>query len=284
MREPGPKIGNGSGDGSEGRIADGPAVELRRASVRIDGRTVLGPVDLRVERGERWVLLGSNGGGTTTLLALAGARRQPSSGRVAVLGAALGGSDVRGVHPKVSHTSHVLAERLPPGLDVRTVVLTGKRAVLSPWFQEFDADDEARAATLLDRVGCAHLAARRFDTCSQGERQRVLLARALYPDPELLILDEPASGLDLPARETLIDALETALARPSAPTTILATHHLEEIPPSSTHAALLREGRLVANGEIGGVLTPSRLEACFGIAMDVGRRGTRWWATVRPRS
>jgi iron complex transport system ATP-binding protein len=269
--------------GTEGRTTVGPAVDLRDATVRIDGRTVLGPVDLRVEPGERWVLLGPNGGGKTTLLALAGARRQPSSGRVVVLGATLGSADVRAIHPKVSHTSHVLAERLHPGLDVRTVVLTGKRAVLSPWFQEFDLDDEARATTLLDRVGCAHLAARRFDTCSQGERQRVLLARALYPDPELLILDEPASGLDLPARETLIDALETALAQPSAPTTILATHHLEEIPPSSTHAALLRAGLLVASGAIEDVLTPRELEACFGITMDVGRRGARWWATARPR-
>ena len=270
--------------GSEGRTAVGPAVELRRASVRIDGRTVLGPVDLRVEREERWVLLGPNGGGKTTLLALAGARRQASAGHVAVLGSVIGRADVRAIHPKISHTSHVLAERLPPGLDVRTVVLTGKRAVLSPWFQEFDQDDERRAATLLDRVGCAHLATRRFDTCSQGERQRVLLARALYPDPELLILDEPASGLDLPARETLIDALETALTQPSAPTTILATHHLEEIPPSSTHAALLRDGLLVASGGIEHVLTPSGLEACFGMAMDVGRRGARWWATARAKS
>jgi iron complex transport system ATP-binding protein len=260
------------------------AVELRQASVRIDGRTVLGPLDLRVGRGDRWVLLGPNGGGKTTLLALAGARRQPSSGRVAVLGATLGSTDVRAIHPTISHTSHVLAERMPPGLTVRTVVLTGKRAVLSPWFQDFDVEDERRAATLLDRVGCAHLAARRFDTCSQGERQRVLLARALYPRPELLILDEPASGLDLPAREILIEALEAVLAQPGAPTTILATHHLEEIPPSSTHAALLRDGRLVASGEIEDVLTPSGLEACFGIAMDVGRRGARWWAAAHPRS
>ena len=260
------------------------AVELRHAEVRIDGRAVLGPIDLRIGRGERWVLLGPNGGGKTTLLTLAGARRQPSSGRVAVLGVVLGSGNVRGVHPSISHTSHVLAERMPTGMRVETVVLTGKRAVLSPWFQEFDEEDRRRAATLLDRVGCAHLAERRFDTCSQGERQRVLLARALYADPELLILDEPASGLDLPARETLIEALEAVLAQPSAPTTILATHHLEEIPPSSTHAALLRDGRLVASGEIVDVLTPEPLEACFGIAMDVGRRGARWWGVARPRS
>jgi iron complex transport system ATP-binding protein len=272
---------SGEASGTQDRTTSPAAVELRRASVRIEGRTVLGPVDLRVGRGERWVLLGPNGGGKTTLLALAGARRQPSSGRVEVLGAALGRADVRAIHPRISHTSHVLAERMPPGLPVLTVVLTGKRATLSPWLQEFDEEDERRAVTLLDRVGCAHLAARRFDTCSQGERQRILLARALYPDPELLILDEPASGLDLPARETLIEALEAVVAQPSAPTTIVATHHLEEIPPSSTHAALLRDGLLVGSGAIEEVLTPGSLEACFGIAMDVGRRGARWWGVAR---
>lgn len=269
-------------EGGTERPAGPAAVELRRAMVRIDGRTVLGPIDLRVGPGEHWVLLGPNGGGKTTLLALAGARRQPSSGRVAVLGVALGSADVRALHPKISHTSHVLAERMPPGLSVLTVVLTGKRAVLSPWFQEFDEEDERRAATVLDRVGCGHLAARRFDTGSQGERQRVLLARALFPDPELLILDEPASGLDLPARESLIDALEAVATQLPAPTTILATHHLEEIPPSTTHAALLRDGRLVASGEIEDVLTPPSLEECFGIAMVMGRRGTRWWAVAGP--
>jgi iron complex transport system ATP-binding protein len=256
------------------------AVEMRKAQVRIDGRVILGPIDLMVGRAERWVLLGPNGGGKTTLLALAGARRQPTSGRVTVLGVTLGTADVRALHPRISHTSHVLAERMPPDLTVRTVVLTGKRATLSPWFQEFDDADERRAAALLARVGCGHLAARRFATVSQGERQRVLLARALFPDPELLLLDEPASGLDLPARESLIEALEAV----AAPTTIVATHHLEEIPPSTTHAALLREGRIVASGEVEGVLTPQLLEDCFGIAMQVGRRGTRWWATAAPRS
>ncbi|MGH2672935.1 MAG: ABC transporter ATP-binding protein [Actinomycetota bacterium] len=254
---------------------------MRKAQVRIDGRVVLGPIDLVVGRGERWVLLGPNGGGKTTLLALAGARRQPSSGRVTVLGLTLGTADVRDLHPRISHTSHVLVERVPPDLSVRTVVLTGKRATLAPWFQEFDEADVRRAAALLERVGCGHLAARRFATGSQGERQRVLLARALFSDPELLILDEPASGLDLPAREALIEALEAVAAR--APTTILATHHLEEIPPSTTHAALLRDGLLIASGEMDGVLTPQRLEDCFGIAMEVGRRGGRWWAAAGPR-
>ena len=266
---------------SEGRASDAPfAVEMRGAQVRIDGRVVLDEIDLEIGRGERWVLLGPNGGGKTTLLSLAGARRQPSSGRVAVLGVTLGAADVRGLHPKISHTSHVLAERMPPDLSIRTVVLTGKRSTLSPWFQKFDGADERRATRLLEQVGCAHLAVRRFATASQGERQRVLLARALFSDPELLILDEPASGLDLPGREALIDALEAVAAASHAPTTIVATHHVEEIPPSTTHAALLRDGRVVASGQVEGVLTPARLEDCFGIAIEVGRRGARWWATA----
>jgi iron complex transport system ATP-binding protein len=265
----------------DGIAGGGPAVELRSAAITIDGRTVLGPLNLRIAAGERWAVLGPNGSGKTTLLALAGARRQPSVGDVVVLGRLLGSADVRAIHPRISHTSHVLAERMPGGLTVRTVVLTGKRGVLSPWFQEFDDHDHDRAAVLLEQVGCGDLADRRFESCSQGERQRVLVARALYPEPDLLIMDEPASGLDLPAREALIDALEMGLTRSPSLTTILATHHLEEIPPSATHAALLRGGRLVADGEIAGVLTPERLGSCFGIAMDVERRGGRWWATAR---
>ena len=266
---------------SEDRARDpGPAIEMRGATVRIDGRTVLGPIDLAVGSGERWVLLGPNGGGKTTLLALAGGRRQPSSGRVSVLGRALGATDVRTLHRRISHTSHLLAELMPTGLDVRSVVLTGKRSSLAPWFQTYDDADARRAATLLELVGCADLAERRFATCSQGERQRVLLARALFAEPELLILDEPASGLDLPARETLIAAIEATVGGPAAPTVVLATHHLEEVPPSTTHAALLRDGRIVAHGTVEDVLRPDPLRACFGIPLDVGRRGARWWAAA----
>lgn len=260
---------------------DGTAVRMRGAEVRIDGRTVLGPLDLRIGRGERWVLLGPNGSGKTTLLALAGAHRQPSRGTVTVLGTVLGRGDVRLLHPRISHTSHVLAEMIDPDLPVLTVVLTGKRSTLSPWFQRFGPDDERRARDLLDRVGCGTLAGRRFATGSQGERQRILLARALFPVPELLILDEPASGLDLPSRELLLEAIEALGSDGVVPTTVLATHHLEEVPPSATHAALLRAGRLVAAGPIREVLTAGRLEAALGIPVDVRRRADgRWWATA----
>ena len=262
--------------------SNSPAVQMWRASVRIDGQVVLGPIDLVVERGERWVLLGPNGSGKTTLLSLAGARRQPSSGRVTVLGTRIGREDVRAVHPKVSHTSHVLTELMPSGLSVETVVLTGKRATLSPWFQTFDEGDRRRARLLLEQLGCGGLVQRTFATCSQGERQRVLIARALFAEPELVILDEPASGLDLPSREALIEALETVVSNPVAPTTLVATHHLEEITPSTTHAALLRGGCLVAHGEIDRVLTDRHLEACFGIPLQVSHRLGRWSATAEP--
>jgi iron complex transport system ATP-binding protein len=247
--------------------------------VRIEGRTILGPIDLVVRRDERWVLLGPNGSGKTTLLSLAGARRQPSSGRITVLGTTFGHGDIRALHGRISHSSHVLAELMPPDLSAETVVLTGKRMTLSPWFERYDDDDRARAQLLLRDLGCAHLVGRRFSTGSQGERQRVLLARALFTAPELLILDEPASGLDLPAREALIASLEVA-AGSGGPAMIVATHHLEEIAPSMTHAALLRDGRLVAAGAIDDVLTAERLSETFGLRVEVGRRGGRWWAAA----
>lgn len=258
------------------------AVAMRGALVRIDGLAVLGPLDLTVGRGDRWVVLGPNGSGKTTLLSLAGARRQPSSGRVTVLGTRLGAGDVRTLHPRISHTSHVLGELMPPGMTAVGVVLTGKRSTLVPWFQRFDADDDRRARQLLDQVGCGHLADRPFSTGSQGERQRALLARALFGVPELLILDEPASGLDLPAREGLLDAIGSLERDAVGPTTIIATHHLEEIPPSATHAALLRDGRLVAAGPIEETLTTGVLESTFGIRVELGRRGGRWWAFAAP--
>jgi len=256
-----------------------PIVELDGAVVRVEGRTILGPLDLVIRLHERWVLLGPNGSGKTTLLSVAGARRQPSEGRVRVLGATLGRSDIRALHGRISHTSHVLAELMPPNLLAETVVLTGKRMTLSPWFQRYSEDDRRRAEDLLREFGCGHLVGRRFSTGSQGERQRVLLARALFSAPELLILDEPASGLDLPAREALIASLETATSN-DGPTTIVATHHLEEVTPSSTHAALLRDGRLVAAGPIDDVLTSPVLERTFGLAVEIGRRRGRWWAAA----
>jgi len=199
---------------------------------------------------------------------------------VTVLGTTLGRGDVRALHGRISHSSHVLAELMPPDLTAETVVLTGKHATLSPWFQEFDADDRRRAEDLMWRMGCGHLVGRRFSTGSQGERQRVLLSRAMFSEPELMILDEPASGLDLPAREALIGSLEAVASIAGGPTTLVATHHLEEVARSTTHAALLRDGRLVAAGPADEVLTGDALGEAFGMRVEVGRRRGRWWAVA----
>lgn len=250
------------------------AVAMAAAEVRIGGRRIAGPLDLVIGAGERWALLGPNGSGKTTALALMGARRQPSAGTVDVLGERLGRTDVRPLRPRIGHVSHRVADALHGDATVLDTVLTGRDATLVTWWQRFDDEDVARAHRLLASIGCDGLAARSLDTCSLGERQRVLIARALFGEHELLLFDEPAAGLDLPARERLLAAM-TAV---TATTTVLATHHLEEIPAITTHAALLRDGRVVAAGSIDEVLVDAALSDCFGMPIAVDRDGGRWRA------
>ncbi len=261
--------------------AGAEAVVLHAAEVRVDGHTILGPADLRILAGERWVLLGPNGSGKTTLLSLAGARRQPSHGAVAVLGERLGRTDVRRLRTRIGHVSHAVAERIRPALRVLDVVLTGKASVLETWWQDLTDEDRAAARATLAEVGCEALADRPLGTCSLGERQRVLIARALFGAHPLLLFDEPAAGLDLPAREQLLKAMAATSGEPGTRTTMLATHHLEEIPGTATHAALLRGGRVVTAGPVGEVLADGPLSECFGIDVVVTRSAGRWAARAR---
>lgn len=253
-------------------------LSLVAAEVRIGGHRILGPVDLAVARGEHWVLLGPNGSGKTTLLSLAGAWRQPSAGTVRVLGEELGRVDVRRLRGRIGHVSHAVAERLRPSLSALDVVLTGKAAVLETWWLDLGEDDRRAARDLLGEMGCGELADRQLGSCSLGERQRVLIARALFGAHPLLLFDEPAAGLDLPARERLLGAMTSVARRADAPTTLLATHHLEEVPPTVTHAALLREGSIVAAGPVTDVLADDPLSECYGMHVTVERRDGRWWA------
>ncbi|MGB7804842.1 MAG: ATP-binding cassette domain-containing protein [Actinomycetota bacterium] len=262
-------------------MAHDPIVSLEGVTVRVEGRRILGPVSMPIGAGERWVLLGPNGGGKTTLLGVIGARRQPSSGSARVMGMTFGHGDLRKLQRRIGHASHSLSDLFPGGLRVLDVVLTGTRSVLSPWFQDYDPSERARAEAQLAAVGCGELAGRGFATCSQGERQRVLLARAMVGEPRLLVLDEPSAGLDLPSREALIAALERSIRERPDLTVVLATHHLEEIPPSATHAALLRDGCLVSSGPIEETLTREHLVGCFGIDVEVSRRGGRWFSAAR---
>jgi iron complex transport system ATP-binding protein len=255
------------------------AIVFEDVEVRVPGAgRILGPVSWRVAAGERWAVLGPNGSGKTTLLSVAGAWRQPSLGRAVILGGELGRVDVRAIRERIGHVGHTVTEKLRSELPVRDVVLTGRSSTLETWFQDFTAEERGEAEARLEDMGCLALADRALGTCSQGERARVLLARASYARHDLLLLDEPAAGLDLPAREQLVMAMERAAREPGPPTTVLATHHLEELPPGTTHAALLHGGTFVAAGPVETTLTDDALSQTFGMRISIARRGGRWTA------
>ena len=251
------------------------SASLGRELLLLDG------VDWAVEPGEHWVILGPNGAGKTTLMHLAGAMAQPSAGTVEVLGARLGRVDIRALRESIGFVDARLARSLRGSYTGVQTVMTGAFNTIILQVRRLTPAHEERALALMALVSASDLAGRRFEDCSQGERQRLLLARALMADPELLLLDEPASGLDLPGREGLVGALVSlARDRPELPT-VTVTHHLEEIAPTMTHALLLRGGRVLARGEIAGVLTSERVSDCFGVPVDVSGRRGRWAAAVR---
>lgn len=237
-------------------------------------------VSWQVDAGENWVVLGHNGSGKTTLLRVASLYLHPTEGVVRVLGETLGHTDVRTLRTRIGVASQALADQLRADLTAADVVVAGKHAALETWWHTYTDLDHAKARHELDRVGVAHLADRRFGTLSAGERQRVQLARTLMADPELLLLDEPAAGLDLGGREDLVNRLSDLAGDPSAPPIVLVTHHTEEIPDHFTHALLLAHGRVVRSGPIDDVIDESTLSESFGVDLRLERRDGRWlcWA------
>jgi iron complex transport system ATP-binding protein len=270
-----------SGDAAAPAVAlDGVTVRRWSASLGRELR-LLDDASWEVRAGEHWVVLGPNGAGKTTLMHLAGAMSQPSSGTVTVLGARLGAVDVRALRERIGFVDARLARSLRGHLTGLQTVMTGAFNTIILQVRRLKPEHEERARALMALVSADELVERRFEDCSQGERQRLLLARALMADPSLLLLDEPAAGLDLPGREGLLGALATlARDRPTLPT-VTVTHHLEEIAPSTTHALLLRAGRVLAAGPIADVLTSERVSETFGLAVDVSDRHGRWAAAVR---
>jgi iron complex transport system ATP-binding protein len=248
--------------------------------VRRGESTLLDRVDWAVEEGQRWVVLGPNGAGKTTLLQVASTQLHPTSGRAWILGDRLGRVDVFELRPRIGLASAALAERLPAEEAVIDVVRTAAYAVVGRWHERYDSSDDARAHALLVALGADTLARRRYGTLSEGERKRVQIARALMVDPELLLLDEPAAGLDLAGREELVARLAGLAADPYAPALVLVTHHVEEIPPGFTHALLLRAGRVVAAGPIEDVLHAETLSATFGLPLEVHRHRGRFAARL----
>ncbi len=264
----------------------GPVLRLRAVSVVRDGRAIVDGVDWEVQAGERWVVLGPNGSGKSTLLQVAGARLWPTEGSVEVLGERLGRVDMRELRARVAFVSSSLIRQLRPELTALEVVVTGRDGALEPWWHPYTDDDWSQAAALLARgtqtakgLSVADtIGERLLGVLSEGERQRVLLARALMGRPELLLLDEPAAGLDLGARERLVAGMGVLAADAAVAPLVLVTHHAEEIPPGFTHAALLRRGRMVASGPLDQVLTSEQVSDCFEVPVTVGRRSGRWWA------
>jgi iron complex transport system ATP-binding protein len=255
-----------------------PVLQMSGVAVIRDGAALLADVHWTVRDAERWVVLGPNGAGKTTLLQVAGAALFPSAGVVELLGERFGTTDLGELRTRVGFSSAALGDRIPGHEHALDVVVTASYGVVGRWRERYDEPDVARAQDLLGRVGLRAFADRRFGTLSEGERKRVLLARALMTDPELLLLDEPAAGLDLGAREALLRLLTRLAADAGAPPTVLVTHHVEEVPVGTTHALLLARGRTVAAGPVAEVLTGPLLSQAFGLPLVVEEREGRFAA------
>ncbi len=246
-------------------------LQLENISFIRSGRRILDDVTFSVLPGQHWLVLGSNGSGKTTLLRIASMYEHPSSGTVHVLGEQLGRTDVRVLRRRVGYASAALAAQFRTDLTATDVVMTAKHAALEPWWHRYSDDDRARALTCLERMGVGMYRDRPIATLSSGEQQRVFLARTLMNDPDVILLDEPSTRLDLGGREQLVEALNELTTHPTP--LVLVTHHVDEVPPGVTHALLLRDGSAFAQGPINETLSSETLSECFRLPLQLERRG-----------
>ena len=265
-------------------------IDFARVTLRRGRQTLVGPVTWSVELDERWVVIGPNGAGKTSLLRIAAALEHPSSGTAFVLGERLGRTDMSELRSRVGLSSSALSQRMPDGEVVRDLVVSAGYAVMGRWRENYEDVDYEQAIDMLESIGAEHLAERTYGTLSEGERKRVLIARSMMTDPELLLLDEPAAGLDLGGREELLARLEDLANDPDSPALVLVTHHVEEIPRGFSHCLILSEGKVVDAGLLSDTLTAANLSTAFGqaIALEIvdGRyfaRRTRSRAAHRRR-
>lgn len=253
-------------------------IDFAEVTLRRNGRLLVGPVTWSVELDERWVVLGPNGAGKTSLLRIAAAMEHPSSGTAWVLGERLGRVDMSELRSRIGLSSAALSQRVPDDEIVRDLVVSAGYSVLGRWRERYEELDYHRALDMLESVGAEHLAERTYGTLSEGERKRVVIARALMTDPELLLLDEPAAGLDLGGREELVARLTDLADDPDAPAMVLVTHHVEEIPPGFSHGMILSEGGVVAAGLLSDVLTAENLSQAFGQSISLDYIDGRYFA------
>lgn len=256
-------------------------LELRDISVSRGGRSILGPITFAIRPNERWVVLGPNGAGKSTLLQILATRIFPSSGSVRVLDKEMGKADLSELRTRIGICGALISEDIPDDEKVRDVVLTAAYAILGRWNEAYDLWDESRAVALLTTFGVRDLADRTYGTLSEGERKRVQISRALMADPELLLLDEPAAGLDLGGREDLLRRFSIFASDPLAPASILVTHHIEEIPAGTTHALILKDGVIAVSGPISEVITSELISAIFDLPISVTQEGDRYFARSR---
>ena len=257
-----------------------PVLNLQNVSVIRDGKTILGPLDWQVNEDERWVILGPNGAGKSTLFALCSTQMHPTTGSVEILGSKLGAVDVFEVRPRIGFMGSTLVNLFPEDEKVIDIVLTAAYAMLGRWNESYELWDESRAQGLLTTLGVRELAQRNFSTLSEGEKKRVLISRSLMSDPEILLLDEPASGLDLGGREDLLNRFDLLANDPYSPVTLIITHHIEEIPAGSTHALLLKSGKIVGSGPIATVITSENLSVAYDMPISVSIMNNRYSANA----
>ena len=266
------------GADAEVEVNPDAVLQFAEVSVRRGDKLLLDRINWTVEEDERWAVLGPNGAGKSTLISIAAATLHPSSGQAFVLGERLGRVDVFELRPRIGLTSAALAERIPRGERVHDVVVSASYAVLGRWREAYDQLDHQRADDLLAQLRIDRLADRTFGTLSEGERKRVQIARALMTDPELLLLDEPAAGLDLAGRESLVRTLSDLAQDRYAPASVLVTHHVEEIPVGITHAMLMKQGEVVAAGPLRDTLTAQHLSQTFDLPLSLSTEDGRWAA------
>ena len=247
---------------------DSQVLDFLDAGISRNKKWLLKNINWQVKEGERWVILGPNGSGKTTLMALATGFLFPTEGEVRLFEKPLGSFNLRRARSKIGYLSAVLADKLPPNLTGLEVVMTARYGALRPEWHSYSQADRKKAVDLLKSVGCAILENQEYFKCSSGEKQRLALARTLMADPLLVLLDEPAAGLDLGGREELLMSLSELDPQT---TCVLVTHHTEEIPPNFENILLLREGQIVAKGKIQDALTPQNLSACFGGSFQISR-------------